>query len=503
MQPHEIINLIDHAHEETWHATIVAKAAEASSHDGGLLLNGLIARAEREPALKPLLYLLAGSCLPHMKQIPKSIEKNVNQLVAKVLSPRTVTQARELASAGSLAITAIEQLLREGKPFGSLCLRALAFIGNEAALQVLETYVKGMDGKEFDTRNYMMYELLMAKDHFDQQEYQQRILGPLMTTTEVFIVLGDISLDGLPPLPALHTVSLRSWRRKLASLLEPLASTGVKRLKLDLAPRGLKHLGDLELLPQLQELELYLCDSLTDVSALSRLPNFKRLSLQLVNPGSLKGFQEINQLWRLELHDCSIEDLKSIASLTNLQEVHLHYCKQLKDVSVLCHLPDLKRLSLSNVNLNDLNGLREITGLSYLRLSCCEMKDLNSIAHLTSLRELVLVSGPELSDISSLGKLVNLETLQLCGWDALKEINIPASLSNLRTLDLSSCHNLERVNGLQELSHLETLRIDYCDALKEIAIPASLTNLRTLVLCRTCHKDIQHGFPVKRQLSNS
>ncbi len=104
----DILTLIAHAHEESWHASIFAAVAAMSANDAGLLLNGLLSRAEREPALKPLLFLLAAACLDHIKKVAKSIERQVHKQLRQVLSPRTMAQAAELARAGNLAVKPLE-----------------------------------------------------------------------------------------------------------------------------------------------------------------------------------------------------------------------------------------------------------------------------------------------------------------------------------------------------------------------------------------------------------
>lgn len=514
----DILTLIAHAHEESWHASIFAAVAGMSANDAGLLLNGLLSRAEREPTLKPLLFLLAAACLDHIKKVAKSIEKQVHKQVRQVLPPRTMAQAAELARAGNLAVKPLETHLTDPKHSGethSCCLRALFLIGGEAALQVLETYANSFKNiRGWDTHYYPEYEILRAGDAFDRQQYQQRVLVPLLSDKESLNLRGEISLEGFPDLPALKTLILERWSGKLSSLAFLANSPHLRELVLQHTPKKLKSLKDLPALTQLQEVELLWCFNNVDITALSRLPNLQRLKLAgyRMNPENLVGFQHLpTTIETLETFGCSLKDLDGIAHLTELRDLTLveeynlsdaralEGLKQLEKVTlkagslqsntqVLRHVHHLKQLTL-DIGQEKLPDLREFPSLQHLQHLVLNSfqntsMDLASLAALTSLETLVLhVSS--LEGIGTLTALTSLETVVL-QIDNSKGLSALATLPHLRSLQLNYCDDLKHLAGLQGLSQLETLQINNCSLLREISASALPTNLRTLQI-KGCH----------------
>ncbi|MFW9970462.1 MAG: leucine-rich repeat domain-containing protein, partial [Candidatus Odinarchaeota archaeon] len=134
-------------------------------------------------------------------------------------------------------------------------------------------------------------------------------------------------------------------------------------------------------------------------------------------------------------------------------------------------------------------GLNEIESkyfklLSRLRnlyLYDCRLTDYSFLTHLTCLT----VSGgdvpqiSEIDEIKGLGKLVNLEELDLT-YNEISEIKNLDRLVKLKKLDLSK-NCIEEIKGLQNLSHLEDLNLE-CNKISEIKSLEHLINLERLNL---------------------
>jgi len=98
----------------------------------------------------------------------------------------------------------------------------------------------------------------------------------------------------------------------------------------------------------------------------------------------------------------------SDVTLVNLEN------SQVKDLSPLTGLTNLKKLWLGNTQVSDLSPLKGLTNLVFLYLSDTEVRDLSPLEDLTILNILFL-SETQVTDLSPLEGLRNLEYLNLEG----------------------------------------------------------------------------------------
>lgn len=449
--------LIEHAHETDWHKTIIMEAEAVLPEDGEILLQGLIMRADAEPAVRPTLYLLADACQERIEQVSASTKKTIRQRLRKVIPPRKVAQAIELAKAKDLAVAPIERYLSEQgrsdeRPC-AYCIRTLALIGSQAALKVLEAYALECRSTHCDTENAVDAEFLRGLHYVERDEYIQRVLGPFLQNVKI------LTLDTLPellplPMPNLGLVVFTEGRwRTLDDLQRPAIS------------------------PQLKSVTISNCFKLRDVRGLSCLSSFEYLFIASRHPDLFKNFPQLSRLEQLVLwRDDSSEDLAIIAPLTSLRELelmcwwalrdisaldnltNLHtlrllLCDKLKDVSVLSHMPSFKHLHLAGVDPYQLKGFSDLTKLEHLELASSPITDLADLTSFTHLQKLSLRDCHNLKDLSALDALVNLQVLEITRL-RVNEVNLGA-LTDLRELYVRDCGRLKQVNGLQDLKKLE------------------------------------------------
>ena len=195
-----------------------------------------------------------------------------------------------------------------------------------------------------------------------------------------------------------------------------------------------------------------------------------------------------------------VGSLEGIQFATNLEELNLdaHYfddvdrqwrnLNELQDLSPLKHLSKLKILSLSGSNdrIRDLSPLSGLTSLEVFRCWNCRIVDLEPLSGLTFMRELSLGSNDYLSDISVVGRLLNLEVLKIY-MNSIRDISAVANLHNLEVLfiggnDIADCTPL---SGLVRLTHLSF-------AWNPCALPvlSGLVSLRILQIGHSSLKDI-------------
>ncbi|MEG3923501.1 leucine-rich repeat domain-containing protein [Microcoleus sp. T3B2] len=128
--------------------------------------------------------------------------------------------------------------------------------------------------------------------------------------------------------------------------------------------------------------------------------------------------------------------------------------------------------------ITDISILGSLTNLTTLNLYHNQITDISALRKLTNLTTLNLGDN-EISDISSLGSLTNLTTVDL-NDNKITDISILGSLTNLTTLSLRS-NKITDISILGSLTNLTTLNL-CSNKITDISILGSLTNLTELYL---------------------
>jgi predicted NACHT family NTPase len=133
--------LVRNAHDDQWREVIVLAAGLASVKAREELIKGLIARGDQENQRRHHLHLLAVACLETSIELGPSVKEEVQKCLAKLVPPKNLTEAKALASAGELAVPYLVKSPQYSAPVAAACVRTLALIGSDAALEAIETYL--------------------------------------------------------------------------------------------------------------------------------------------------------------------------------------------------------------------------------------------------------------------------------------------------------------------------------------------------------------------------
>ncbi|PEC56519.1 hypothetical protein COE20_13770 [Bacillus cereus] len=144
--------------------------------------------------------------------------------------------------------------------------------------------------------------------------------------------------------------------------------------------------------------------------------------------------QHINQ-WVLNREDANaqIKDLSVISELKNLKVIDLSY-SQMSDIKPLTELKKVEELYLRETKLSDYSPLNVMKSITRLDLIGNNIEDIRPICTLTSLKSLFLSSN-NISNITGINQLTNLEELSL-GYNTINSIQPISELKNLKELDL-------------------------------------------------------------------
>ena len=171
---------------------------------------------------------------------------------------------------------------------------------------------------------------------------------------------------------------------------------------------GLEHARNLEKLwikdnPQLD-------DNPLDLSPLAKCTNLVILDTKgtrIADFSPIAGLTKLEWLW-LQV-DSAVNDMSSLASLTNLREL-VFYGGDVVDISSLANMTELRKLTVKHNAVVDVSPLANLTKLEFLSLHNNRIADLSPLAALTNLSQLS-ISVNEIEDISPLAGLINLREL--------------------------------------------------------------------------------------------
>ncbi|CAI9087661.1 OLC1v1021790C1 [Oldenlandia corymbosa var. corymbosa] len=235
-------------------------------------------------------------------------------------------------------------------------------------------------------------------------------------------------------------------------------------------------------LSDLHKLRLLLLSRCTALVSLGELQSTTRLEiLDLSGSTALKEIQgesleDMIRLQKLDLSGTKITRLPHLSS-TNLRQLVLKNCFNLKEFPSLKNLSRLEELNLSGVRSIEvvLPDFEHMTSLRLLDLSETLVEKLNTLSNLKNLNYLSLRDCRSLSELPCLEVLLNLNVLDLSGT-AVKEIPSLENFVHLRRLLLKDCLSLEK---LRQLEIHEVLK----DSINELPFGISkLTSLEQLEL---------------------
>ncbi len=316
-----IHELIERAGDEQWHEVLLLAAAVAETHTREQIIRELMKKGENSG--QEFYYLLASSCSEARAEIDPEITRQIEAKILALIPPQTARDADRLAFAGKLAAPYLARKKEYSAKQATMCIRALAAIRGESALDALNTYAR-------DRRKSVVRELVGAWRAFNTKEFALRILN----TCRVLPLIGDHDCTGIRWLKNVQELRIIDNRR-----MEDVAFLAQLTQLTTVILRGcsiLEDISGLTGLPQILHLELSGCLRLTDISPLITLRSLTHLSL----------------------YGCTgLQDLSPLQSLEHLSSLDIRMTIRAHDLSPLTDLRQLKVLYLDSTTLPENVGL--------------------------------------------------------------------------------------------------------------------------------------------------
>lgn len=492
--------LIEHAPEDQWQEVIVLAAGLGTEEFSSNLIEALLDRGEKDSRHRHRLHLLAVACLETTPALPKELQERIGEVLQSLIPPRTMSEAKAIASAGNVAIPLLAAHHQGPVATAAPSARALGLIGGPAAMAALEGYGK-------DRRVTIGRELVRSWDFFPIEEYAERVLadsvldrGQLeVNTAEKVAALRHIrrvtdlecwtyhsvssgawDWNGIESLDELETLTLHGLKdmRRLPQLprnggtlerltvascpeIEEVALDGADRLhRLELANNpNLTELPGVSALTELRWIRISNCRSLGNL----RLP--VSLEAVVLHDLPLSDLRLLSGLWpaTLRVNSCpNLVDVEALAGMGSLTKLSLTSCPALVETEALSQLPSLHLLNLDGSSNADCSGIGALTKLRELDLSYSRIASLSPLEPLSELEELALDGCEAIDDLAPLAGLSKLADLSLIGCSLLRSLDPLGGLENLQRLDLYGCKSIPTLEPILDLPALQWIDIRGC-----------------------------------------
>lgn len=482
----DAVDLARRANDDQWHEIIILASGTKTGGVpfGKRLIQTLLRAGERRSFsffrstvdLRHTYLALAVACLGTAKQPDPDISQRVLSYLKEIVPPKDAAAAKHLSAAGEAALPFLVygRWKEEDGMVVASCARAVRLIGGPSARKLL------VEGYANDERAEVLSEVVRSQDItvFD------------LPSTKASLLRGR-------PIP--HDLGL--FVSDLRPLAQWILATSNERPE-----------------QKIDTLDLFDCEQITDISALTHLSGIKRFrtprAFEGVDISPLADWRELETLvlasgWHTDLsllktlqglkhlviwHADGRRGLEMLSGLPHLQTLKLPFCEGLRHFGDLAFNDSLRYLdyfsaegyrprdhfirsnllgmqiarrligrhsSVERPFLFDFGSIGLMTGLTYLGLrgNSIEVK-LPQLDALTRLQSLNVSHWTELSDISRLTSCKTLQHLELTGCSMLEDISPLAAMPNLRTLRVPGATMIRSFAPLQKLQ-LHSLEVDF------------------------------------------
>ncbi len=153
---------------------------------------------------------------------------------------------------------------------------------------------------------------------------------------------------------------------------------------------------------------------------------------------AIEKISQLINLRKLSIADMEINDLSFLENLTNLEEIDISGT-QVSDLSILQQLPNLRQIYAHDTPVTSLWSLAKLTQLRVLKMERSQVRSLEPLKEVRSLEILDLYGNEAIADITPLSKLENLKELTIKGTKIYdpNQLNCLEGLRRLEELNVN------------------------------------------------------------------
>ncbi|TKI39498.1 leucine-rich repeat domain-containing protein, partial [Bacillus mycoides] len=239
--------------------------------------------------------------------------------------------------------------------------------------------------------------------------------------------------------------------------------------------KGIKDVSGLEYMTNLENLTLEEVE-LENVNFISKLRQLKSVSITYSELQDIGPLAELEHIETLILRNNKISDLSPLSQMKNVKILDVN-SNHIKDIKPLFTVTSLKTLTLANNQVSNasLEGIDQLKNVKKLSLS---NNGLTNIEHITAMKKLadLDLSKNELENITPISKLSTVQALDL-EENYISDITPLSKLTGLYSLRLGSneIHDVRPVQELGKRMYIDIQRqkifLDDVEKDKEVKIP--------------------------------
>ncbi|KAJ2987747.1 hypothetical protein HDV02_005975, partial [Globomyces sp. JEL0801] len=202
---------------------------------------------------------------------------------------------------------------------------------------------------------------------------------------------------------------------------------------------------------------------------------------------------KFRHLQKLRLYTSGIKDLSSISRFENLQDLEISDIGSISvqlqlDISVICTLPHLRKISITDVNIINTAAFSNMIYLKDLELTSANISDISDLSTLVNMVNLNL-SHNAISDIKALKNMKKLKTLKLATENLLfSDTDLLLHFPNLIELELSG-YQITDISFLSTLLGLKSLTLNG-NKISDLSPLKPLTKLECLIISHNQITDV-------------
>lgn len=353
--------LVENAGKESWYETIILAISFASEKNTDWVIKELLKKAERDTSNGIGYKLIAMACTESALGVYPEIRKRVEQ-VTKELIPPQISQCKEIAMAGTLAIPYLGYKDNYSDIEQIACIRVLKIIGSRNALPIVTTYINK------DVSMLVMGEIENLIHSVNRREIGRCDLG------DAIIKYIFNSLDNRV-LEINHTL--------LTAILEvPDVELKLKDLRLINELRIKNFNGEVyDYMPFNNALKILCIEgNFKNLNFLSRMKSLEYVSITNSNSEfdiyKLAKYRTLNTLrkLRVSIRNDIYLNFNEFENLKNIEELEISFESDKIEflTSGLSGYSKLKKLKLEGEFVTDLDleDLKVVKNLEYLELDC-------------------------------------------------------------------------------------------------------------------------------------
>ncbi|MBP7050944.1 MAG: leucine-rich repeat domain-containing protein [Phycisphaerae bacterium] len=237
--------------------------------------------------------------------------------------------------------------------------------------------------------------------------------------------------------------------------------------------KGVCNLSGIEYAKNLRWLWLYE-NEISNIGPLSELTSLTQLCLTMNQISDVTPLAGLTGLTELHLARNQVSDISPLGGMMDLRLLYLDN-NRIADISSLHGKNQMEKLSLWNNGVSDISPLSGMTGVTSLWLASNQVSDISGLAGMTNLAELSLGDNP-ISDLTPLAELTSITSLSLRN-NGLTEIGFLANLHDLLVLDLANNQEITDISVVAGMPQLQNLNL-YWNHVSDLSPLMGLTNLQ-------------------------